>query len=86
MAAVSRWLVGSSRSNTSASQSIARAMASFMRHPPERDWIVAAILTSSKPTSFRVLITVSRVTPSGTFATMKSTIVSCFSDKISCWM
>jgi len=86
MAAVSRWFVGSSSRSTSASHNMARAMASFMRHPPESDWIVAAILTSSKPTSFNVLITVSFVTPSGTFATMKSTIVSCFSDKISCWM
>mmetsp|Transcript_3083 Transcript_3083/g.13354 ORF Transcript_3083/g.13354 Transcript_3083/m.13354 type:complete len:102 (-) Transcript_3083:2061-2366(-) len=83
---MSRWLVGSSRSRTSASQSIALAMASFILHPPESDWIVAAIFTSSKPTSFRVFTTVSRLTPSGTIWTMKSTMVSSFSLRISCWM
>ena len=76
--------MGSSRSSTSASHSIARAMASFIRHPPESDWIVALSRSSSKPTSARVLTTVSRVTPSGTICTMKSTIVSSFSLKISC--
>mmetsp|Transcript_26805 Transcript_26805/g.65689 ORF Transcript_26805/g.65689 Transcript_26805/m.65689 type:complete len:87 (-) Transcript_26805:2206-2466(-) len=86
MAAVSKWFVGSSSSSTSASHSMARAMASFMRQPPERDWMVAAILTSSKPTSRRVLTTVSRVTPAGTICTMKSTMVSSFSLRISCRM
>mmetsp|Transcript_8519 Transcript_8519/g.13468 ORF Transcript_8519/g.13468 Transcript_8519/m.13468 type:complete len:102 (-) Transcript_8519:480-785(-) len=83
-APVSRWLVGSSSNSTSASHSMARAMASFMRHPPDSDWMVAAILASSKPTSRRVLTTVSRLTPVGTICTMKSTMVSSFSDKISC--
>ena len=85
-AAVSKWFVGSSSRSTSASQSMARAIASFILHPPDNDWIVAAILTSSKPTSVRVFTTVSRLTPSGTICTIKSTMVSSFSLRISCWM
>mmetsp|Transcript_14583 Transcript_14583/g.34928 ORF Transcript_14583/g.34928 Transcript_14583/m.34928 type:complete len:127 (+) Transcript_14583:1483-1863(+) len=56
----SKWLVGSSRRRISAFRSMARARASFMRHPPERvdtAWSGLALPSSVKPTVARTLRT-----------------------------
>mmetsp|Transcript_9620 Transcript_9620/g.15453 ORF Transcript_9620/g.15453 Transcript_9620/m.15453 type:complete len:222 (-) Transcript_9620:1224-1889(-) len=61
----SRWLVGSSISRMSASRHMARANASFMRHPPERKVtsVCEPFCISPKPTEISMRSTSSSVMP-----------------------
>ena len=61
----SRWFVGSSISRMSALRHIARASASFMRHPPERNVtsVRALFCISPKPTEMSMRSTTSSEMP-----------------------
>mmetsp|Transcript_12336 Transcript_12336/g.23933 ORF Transcript_12336/g.23933 Transcript_12336/m.23933 type:complete len:102 (+) Transcript_12336:897-1202(+) len=59
----SKWLVGSSSKRISALISMARARASFIFHPPEREEMGAACISLVKPTSDRACSTASLLSP-----------------------